>query len=242
MDEQNSPPSDSFFAGPDEDDATMAIDDFADVDRSSPSIPQTPQTLSSHASPPQEKLFLDDSDDDVAIPEEDFLNLKRSQAVMMEDTDNSDIEIVEQTDKADITLSRSNSHRPSLSPKPHKSSYSNQAQKKRRLSPEADVAGLSSCVLPAYLGEVLVPNAWSTTSGRGVVKPNDIINVRREHDDEAKTLKSKSKGSHGANSKKKTDNKKQVTLTSMMGAQSQKFSKKKKPDTIVRLVTKDDVG
>jgi DNA repair protein RAD5 len=38
------------------------------------------------------------------------------------------------------------------------------------------------------------------------------------------------------------DNKKQVTLTSMIGAQPQKFAKKKRPDTIVRLVTKDDVG
>jgi hypothetical protein len=105
---QNSPPSDSFFAGPDEEgDAAMAIDD-TDA-RSSPSVPQTPKTFSSHSSPPQEKLFLDDSDDEVVITE-DFPTLKRSQAVMMEDT--SDVEIVEQTRKADFDprTSRSNLH------------------------------------------------------------------------------------------------------------------------------------
>lgn len=232
---QKSPPSDSFFAGPDEEEgAAMAIDD-TDA-RSSPSIPQTPKTFSSHSSPPQEKLFLDDSDDEVVITEE-FPTLKRSQAVMMEDT--SDVEIVEQTQKADFdprTSSRSSLQFPSLSPVPKKIG-STQNQKRRRVTAQAEVA--ESGLLPAYLGEVLVPNAWSTISGSGYVKPNDIICVRRDHDEESTSVKLKSKSS---NSKKKMDNKKQVTLTSMIGAQPQKFSKKKRPDTIVRLVTKDDVG
>jgi len=229
---QNSPPSDSFFAGPDEEGDAMPIDDTGA--RSSPSVPQTPKTFSSHSSPPQEKLFLDDSDDEVVITE-DFPTLKRSQAVMMEDT--SDIEIIEQTRKADFDPRTSNLHL-SLSPAP-KRKGSTQTQKRRRVTPQTEVTEPSSGLLPAYLGEVLVPNAWSTISGSGYVKPNDIIRVRRDQGDESTSVKLKSKS---FNSKKKMDNKKQVTLTSMIGAQPQKFSKKKRPDTIVRLVTKDDVG
>ena len=232
---QNASPSDSFFTGPDEDQgAAMTID----IARFSPGIPQTPQILS-HTSTPQEKLFLDDSDDEV-ITGEVLPTLKRSQDVMMEDT--SDVEIVGETRKTELepgTSSRINLHRQSPSPFPQKSLSPNQLQKKRRLSPQVELAEPSGGLLPAYLGEVLVPNAWSTISGRGYVQPNDTIHVRRDHDE---TVKLKSKSSHGANPQKKTDNKKQVTLTSMIGAPSQKVFKKKKPDTIVRLVTRDDVG
>ena len=233
---QNSPPAGSFFASPDdEDDATMAIDG---ADRSSPSVPQTPKTSSAFSSPPQEKLFLDDSDDEIVIPEEDFLTLKRSQAVMMEDT--SDVEIVEQTSKADHNPGESSSHLPP-SLVSQKSSDLKKAQKKRRLSPQVEEAQPLSGLLPAYLGEVLIPNAWSTISGRGYVKANDIIHVKRDHDEES-TVRSKSKSSQNVNSKKKSDKKKQVTLTSMIVAQHQKVAKKKRLDTIVRLVTEDGVG
>lgn len=228
----NLSPSDSFFVGPDEDEATISSDHFSDLKTPSQSLPQTPQTLSSHASPPQQRLFLDDSDDEVIVPEPYFPTLKRSQTVMMDNT--SGVDMAEQLNK-DID-SMPDDRRRSRPPPP------SVPQKKRRLFPQAQTEEASACALPAYLGDVLIPNAWSTISGGGYVKPNDIIYARRDHEEECMAVKLKSKSSHGGNSKKKTENKKQVTLTSMMGAQPQKVAKKKRPDTIVRLVTKDDVG
>ena len=229
-------PSDSFFVGPDEDEATLSSDNFAYANSSS--LPQTPKTLSSHGPPPQQRLFLDDSDDEEIVPKSHFSTLKRSQAAMMEDN-TSDAEIAERTNKDIDSMPDDSSRLPSPSPVPQKTQYSSQPQKKRRLSPHTQAEEGSAFALPAYLGDVLIPNAWSTISGGEYVKPNDIIYARRDQDEEYVTVKLKS---HGANSKKKTENKKQVTLTSMMGVQPQKFPKKKRPDTIVRLVTKDDVG
>lgn len=221
------PPPGFFFVGSDDDDATtMSVDDLVvpsgNHDQSSPtSLPQTPSSdCQSRPSSLQEKLFLDDSDDDGLVPID---SLKRLQSAMETD---SDVDIV-QEGPASSTIS---------SPLVKRNPDSSPPQKKHRKSLIPQAVPLAGH-FPTYFGEFLVPNAWSTVSGKGYVKQEEEIYVRREQEEcESMSAKSKLKGSS-----KKPTKMKQVTLSSMLKKQPQKATKKK-TDTIVRLVNKNRIG
>lgn len=237
---EDRPPPTLFFAGSDDEDerssVAMSMDDVP-INHSSPSLPQTPITSSP---PPNEKLFLDDSDDENLLLEGPTYSIKRSQSTMQESSGVEVFELEQSTPRSD-SKSRVNSKDKSLlrplSLMPEGSLSYVSPQKKRRMLPKLQAAQPLTTV--HFLGEVLVPNAWSTVSGKGYVKPNQIISVRRDEDEDSKPAKSKL--ANGASVAKKS-NHKQMTLTSMLKTQSQKLSKKKKKDTIVRLVNEYNVG
>lgn len=104
--------------------------------------------------------------------------------------------------------------------------------KKRRLSPQ-DTHITTNSFPPTYLGEVLITNAWSNVSGKGYVKPNESIQIQR--DEVAAPKPGPSKQAKSVN-KKTGDGKKQLSLATMLKAQPTNNFKKKKVDTIVRLV------
>lgn len=247
----NGPPPGLFFAGSDEEeegDVTMqpAGDEVVSNPEAlghmseSPSLPQTPQKSSSPPLSPLPKLFLDDDDDAMSVELGPSVPTKR-QAVVMEDSD-SDIEVIEisrdtrglnnDTALDSLPLSATSEQEP-LSPAP--------VAKKRRLSSpqriSTEVPADNSMV--AYLGEVVVPNAWSNVSGTGYITANESVVIHRERQD---TELTKPKPSTSTNGKKKADGKKQVTLTSMLKSQPPKFNKKKKTDNIVRLVNNKGFG
>ncbi|KAK7058564.1 DNA helicase rad5 [Paramarasmius palmivorus] len=126
------------------------------------------------------------------------------------------------------------------------------AAKKRRISPAPASASTSTSLpqmdsvhFPAYIGEFLVPNAWSTVSGKGYVKRNVIVNITRDEDEGSTKVSSSSKNANGKPRKgsddKKKQGKKQMSIASMMKAKPTKPSKKK-TDTIVRLANQRGFG
>ncbi|KAF8956086.1 RAD5-like protein [Flammula alnicola] len=243
------PPPGLFFAGSDDEDdpedVVMSVVEPLDTGaRSSPSLPQTPQTSSSRSSPSNHQLFLDDDDDDVAMSVPIEVSPSKKRQAVLEDGDDSDIEIIEKPiapQKETKVKPTSNSHTlPSSStPTKKRSESPTPMSKKRRLSP-TQATPLHNPVadfLPTYLGEIVVPNAWSNVSGKDYVKPNEIVLIKREQEDVIPEA-SKSKPTKGSNDKKKSDGKKQLTLATMLKTQPTKANKKKKTDTIVRLVNK----
>lgn len=247
----NGPPPGLFFAGSDEEeeeDVTMqpAGDEVASNPAAlghmseSPSLPQTPQKSSSAPLSPFPKLFLDDDDEAMSVESGPPVQTKR-QAVVMEDSD-SDIEVIEESrdsrglnNKAvldALSLCPTSEQKP-LSPAPV-------AKKRRFSSPQrisTELPADNSVV--AYLGEVVVPNAWSNVSGTGYVTTNESVMIHRERQG---TEPTKPKPATSTNGKKKADGKKQVTLTSMLKSQPPKVNKKKKTDNIVRLVNTKGFG
>ncbi|KAJ3731911.1 DNA repair protein RAD5 [Lentinula guzmanii] len=111
--------------------------------------------------------------------------------------------------------------------------------KKRRLSPCVPSAS-DNIQFPVYIGEFLVPNAWSSISGSGYVKINDIVNIERDTD-YSRPSEQVEKGKKAVDKHKSNGGKKQVSLVAMLKAQPIKVSKKRTNDTIVRLVTKKGV-
>ncbi|KDR85554.1 hypothetical protein GALMADRAFT_51611 [Galerina marginata CBS 339.88] len=235
------PPPGLFFAGSDDDEeiedfAMAGIDDDSHQKPESSSLPQTPRTCSSMSSPPNEPLFLEDDEDDAAEVSAlaDFTPSRKRQA-LVDDDDDSDLEIIEKP-----TISRKSSPGVSTTNFPDtliftskKSQSPTPVTKKRRISP---ATGTPPAIPPTYLGEIVVPNAWSNVSGKGYVQPNDTIKVQREQRDEPAPGPSKPKPSNTSNGKKRADGKKQITLSNMLKSQPAKPNKKKKTDTIVRLV------
>lgn len=237
---EDEPPPGLFFAGSDDEDehssVTMSIDDVPG-NRSSPCLPQTPMTSSPRLSSPHGKLFLDDSDDENLLPGRPMHFMKRSQS-MMQDSSEVGVLKLEQSTPSDGVNSKDELLSLPLSPTPKRGLSDNAPQKRRRISPKPQATHLTTVHFPAYVGEMLVPNAWSTVSGKGYVKPNENISVKRDEDEESKPAKPRLvKGA----STKKSKHKKQMTLTSMLKTPSQK-APKKKTDTIVRLVNERNVG
>ncbi|KAG6874399.1 hypothetical protein C0995_015135 [Termitomyces sp. Mi166 len=109
--------------------------------------------------------------------------------------------------------------------------------KKRRLS-SPPPSTTSPKFPPTYLGEVLVPNAWSNVSGKGYIKINEPVKLHRDVPEEPKAGPSKSNGAQG----KKGDGKKQMSLKAMLKPQPSKAKKKIKGDTIVRLMNGKGTG
>ncbi|KAF8167532.1 DNA repair protein RAD5, partial [Crassisporium funariophilum] len=238
------PPPGLFFAGSDDEDAEeSAMPGVVESGlhpespcESPSSMPHTPRTSSSRSSPPQEQLFLEDSDEDDSMNALATALSAKKRPVSIEDSD-SDIEIIEDTSafrQAHGSKSAQNTRSTNISPTPrHTASSSKPVAKKRRVSPphESSLPESATKFQPAYLGEVIVPNAWSNVSGKGYVKLNEAVLIQREEQDVPKPGPSKLKPSTATNGKKK-----QISLTTMLKPQPSKNLKKKKTDTIVRLV------
>jgi DNA repair protein RAD5 len=82
-----------------------------------------------------------------------------------------------------------------------------------------------------YIGEFLIPNAWSNVSGKGYIKIDDLVKIERDGNESTDNKTS---------NKKKGDGKKQMTLSAMLKNQPSKSSKKK--NNIVRLLNSRGFG
>lgn len=104
--------------------------------------------------------------------------------------------------------------------------------KRRKLSPPSDLDFTS-----AFLGSIVVGNAWSTVKGKGYVKNGDPILVEWDRLKQEEDVSSKS------NKKKPPQKKKgkQMKITTLMKPQQDNFKKKKQND-IVRLTNKGGFG
>lgn len=106
-----------------------------------------------------------------------------------------------------------------------------QPNKRRKISPPSDLDFAS-----AFLGNIVVANAWSTVKGKGYVKNGDPILVEWD------TLKQEEDVPRKGNKKKPPQKKgKQLTITTLMKPRQDNFRKKKQND-IVRLTNKGGFG
>ncbi|KAJ3830336.1 DNA repair protein RAD5 [Lentinula raphanica] len=234
-DSEDAPPL--FFTGSDDEDILMAPDSTE------------PEAGISSTHVEQQRLFLpalesDEEDDISVIPQkrgsspsthEEFLDLDdpitmdipRASSVSASSTMSEYISISSDSDDDAV-------------PKPSKKREIPPA-KRRRLSP-ALPPNPHDIQFPVYIGEFLVPHAWSSISGSGYVKTDDIINIERDIDyskqSEQKNPKEKTKAGTKQNQK---GAQKQMSLASMLKTQPPKAQKKKSADTIVRLVTKNGI-
>lgn len=223
MESSDGPPEGLFFAGSD-DDEDVIID-----------TPETPAS-SSRASSPRTALFITSSDDEDLAEMEDIatpVKQKRSLSFPESESDTG-VELslrlnvkerapsVQRMDKMPL-VSEPSHKKPSHSPPP---------PKKRRITP------VQYGFAPTYLGEILVPNAWSNVSGKGYVKPNESIQIKRDEQAEPKSALSKLANQ----AKKKGDNKKQMSITAMLKSKPTKVTRKTKSDNIVRLFNNRGFG
>ncbi|KAG6830349.1 hypothetical protein H0H92_001142 [Tricholoma furcatifolium] len=211
------PPEGLFFAGSD--------DEVNDVPMEQADTPAA--TSSGASSPPG--LFLPDSDDENSFTIDKSPHPEKRKLTVPDDGRDSDIEVL----ATFPVKSKSVSPMPQPSPQ-HKNAP---PQKKRRLSNPNSTD--PSYFPPAYLGEILVPNAWSNVSGKGYIKPNEPIKVHRDEQEEPKVSSMKTTGAQG---KKKGDGKKQMSLKAMLKPQPSKAKKKIKGDSIVRLLNQKGTG
>jgi DNA repair protein RAD5 len=103
--------------------------------------------------------------------------------------------------------------------------------KRRKLSPPSD-----SDFASAFLGSIVVANAWSTIKGKGYIKNGDAIFVewdrlKQEDQPPRKTDKKKPPQKRG----------KQLTITALMKPRQENFKKKKQND-VVRLTNRGGFG
>ncbi|KAL0575237.1 DNA helicase rad5 [Marasmius crinis-equi] len=233
MDETHgdAPPSGLFFADSEDDE---------DVKMNGP--PTENDSTNGQAQGGQ--LFLPDSDDEGMDLQRDILSKSNKRAKSEELQSEGEMLGLEELPAPSspgnssvserISISSDESERENVDAKPPPA-------KKRRISPRPPPAVASTSTegvkFPAYIGEFLVVNAWSTVSGKGYVKRNDLVRITRDDDEDPKASSSKTtKDKKGGNGKKKSEGKKQVALTSMFKSKPTNFNKKKKADTIVRLV------
>ncbi|TFK70420.1 hypothetical protein BDN72DRAFT_838861 [Pluteus cervinus] len=181
---------------------------------------------------PRQGLFLPDSDDD---EERVFPKDFKGKGAPIEDGQESDLPDFEELPRASSPSSAGDHVSISSSsppPQPVDLFSSNKGagpSKKRKLSPEISLS-TPQATESMYIGEVLVTNAFSNVSGKGYIKPNEVVQVKREDQDDQGTS---STPSNPAPPPKKT---KQLTLRAMMPTRPAKASNKKtKVDTIVRL-------
>lgn len=219
---KDGPPEGLFFTGSDnEDDEMVNIPSNDGVPPSSPS--STAPTTAFHSSPPREPLFLPEDEEDVSsLP---------CPMILEPDPD------VRHHGPAKSSLENSPAgKRPrTLTPQTEGPTF----KKQRQSTPPLD--GIPMKSFPAYIGDHIVPNAWSTVSGKGYISLNDSIRIRRDAEEE-EVPKDKKTGK-GITGKQANGGKKQATLTSMIKKPSAKPGvKKQKRDTIVRLVNSKGFG
>lgn len=229
-----------FFAGSDEEEELPVVDNAK-----SSSLPPacSPRTSTSQSSSPSHLLFLEDSDDDdymymspkpsTSMPE------KAKRPIVIEDED-LDIQIMKHSQVSTEVKSSQYSRPTSFSPTLDKKTLPGPVAKKRRLLPPEHESppNLATEFLPTYLGEVVIPNAWSNVSGKGYVKPNETIFVKREEQDLPQAGKSKP-------GTIQSGKKKQISIATMLKpqpAKTSKSAKKKTTNNIVRLVNNKGFG
>ncbi|KAF5385213.1 hypothetical protein D9615_001117 [Tricholomella constricta] len=217
------PPSGLFFAGSDDESEDVPMQQA-----------ETPAATASGASSPL-SLFLPDSDDEEQSKDliQSPLPIKRKM-ILPDDSQDDEIRL-----PSPITYRRASSVRSvkkasaksaSPTPLPKPVEAAGPPPKKRRISPPSTSS--IPAFPPTYLGEVLVPNAWSNVSGKGYIKSNEPIRIYRDDQEESKPDPSKP----AAAQRKKGDGKKQMSLTAMLKPQPSKMKKKVKGDNIVRIL------
>ncbi|KAK1218085.1 DNA helicase rad5 [Marasmius sp. AFHP31] len=229
----DAPPSGLFFADSDDDE---------DVKMNEP----TAEALVGSSTTAGNQLFLPDSDDEGLELQREILSKSNKRPKSEEIQSDGEMLGVEDLPRPSsptssmserISISSDESDREKVDVKPPPA-------KKRRISPRPEPpepvvipTSTNDVKFPAYVGEFLVINAWSTVSGKGYVKRNDLVKIARDDEEDSKPSSSKSTKDKKPGNGKKSDGKKQVSLTSMLKAKpNNNFKKKKKADTIVRLV------
>lgn len=215
------PPPD-FFASDDESDIAEVIP--ADTISSEPALaePSIPSSQTSNEGPPAENpLFLPDEEDiDYrGVPVERLRSVSiRPDAYPAENTDALDLSGFPQ----------------GKGPKPaarHQSAEVFRPNKRRKLSPLSD-----SDFTSAFLGSIVIANAWSTVKGKGYIKNGDPIFVEWDR------LKQVDKPLRKSDKKQPLQKKgKQLTITALMKPREDNFKKKKQND-IVRLTNGGGFG
>lgn len=226
-------PSGLFFAGSD-DDEELPIADSAKSSSSPPT--SSPPTTGSHL------LFLEDTEDDDSMnisTKPSTFSEKAKRPIVIEDED-LDIQIMNHSQVSTESKSDQHSRPTSLSPTlDKKTPLPGPVAKKRRLLPPEYESSPNHATefLPIYLGEVVISNAWSNVSGKGYVKPNETVVVKREEQDLPQAGASKPKPTTVQSGKKK-----QISIATMLKPQPAKSTKKMKKDNIVRLVNNKGFG
>ncbi|KAG6854152.1 hypothetical protein C0991_010063 [Blastosporella zonata] len=213
------PPPGLFFAGSDDE------DDNEDVIMEQAHTPAA--TTPGVSSPPS--LFLPDSGDEAEYKPMENSPVAEKRKLVLPDDDQDD----GFRSPSPLPYRRASSVRSveETTVKPEIKRKEGPPPKKRRLS--TPPPSTPSAFQPTYLGEILVPNAWSNVSGKGYIKNNQAVTIHRDEQDDPLPGPSKSNGAQG---KKKGDGKKQMSLTAMLKPQPSKAKKKVKGDNIVRLL------
>ena len=102
--------------------------------------------------------------------------------------------------------------------------------KQRKLSPPSN-----SDFTAAFLGSIVVANAWSTVKGKGYIKNGDSLFVEWDR------LKQEDEPSRKSNQKSLRKKVNQLKITALMKPRQENF-KKKKPNDIVRLTNRGGFG
>jgi len=215
------PPPGTFFASSDEElnEDPMLVDDNGEAPGLTPMT--SPRQSSRASSSPEEKLFLEDDEDEE-------MNIDTTKSLSDYAADD-DIHIIEPPPAVEVE-----DPSPTL-----KRKFSSADAGPSRTSTQQQPTLITT---PMYLGETIITNAWSNVSGKGYVKVNDPIDIRRDTEDDnpPPITSSKSKPTK-TTSDKKGSSKKQTKLSFQQAAPT-KVVKKKKRDTIVRLVNKKGFG
>ena len=119
---------------------------------------------------------------------------------------------------------------PVLDPFPGYNVNNVQPVKKRRVDNEA------SSTSAFYIGEFIVPDAWSSVSGHGYVTKNEEVYLKRINASESKEVKSTVKSAIKGG-------KRQLSIANMLkGQPSKASSRQKKIDNVVYIVNKNGSG
>lgn len=215
-------PLPDFFASDDESDTGENIPGETALSEPELAGPSIPSSQTSNEDPAaRNPLFLPDEEDADSghVPVERLRSVStRPEANPTDDVDMSDV----------FGIQQEGGSRPATRRQLEKAFRPN---KRRKLSPSPDF-GFKS----AFLGRIVVPNAWSTVKGKGYIKDGDPIFVEWDKLKQDEDLPRKS-------GKKKPLQKKgkQLTITALMKPRSENFKKKKQND-IVRLTNKGGFG
>ncbi|KAG6851386.1 hypothetical protein H0H93_005784 [Arthromyces matolae] len=215
------PPSGLFFAGSD--------DDVVDAPMEEPHTPAA--TTPEPSSPPDTSLFLPDSDTE-NIPESISGSPPSKRKLELPEDVGDEFHLPSPTphERASSVQSLLVPEKvKSTSPAPRPSVKNDQRPPKK---PRLSSRQTPSHFTPTYLGEILVPNAWSNVSGKGYISLNEPVKVHRDEQYVPQTGPSKSNGTQA----KTGGTKKQISLKAMLKPQPSKAKKKVKGDTIVRLL------
>ena len=216
-----SDPPPEFFASDDE--TGTGGNTPAETVPSEPELGGPPSQASSEGSAADRPLFLPDEDD----MDQSGLSLEKPRSVSIR-PDGNPVDDVSISDIFGITEEKGS--KPAAKRRPEGVF---QPKKRRKLSPPCDYDFTS-----AFLGSIVIPNAWSTVKGNGYIKNGDPILVEYDRLKQEDGLPKK--GDKNKLPKKKLKGK-QLTITTLMKPRQDNF-KKKKQNAIVRLTNRSGFG